>query len=255
MRESHMIRTLDTLAARCPRARRDARGMTLIELLVAMSISLIITVMIIWSWSALQKSYASTVNRGKAIDMGRFANDRMMREIRDVEQPPFNISEVGVVRARPYYVVVYTTFNKAGNNSAAVPPRLVMYRLYGNGELWRFYDKSDPLDQVISGVDTTLESWPGITFPLSERNNGEGAQLMAKNLVNFDKPSVTSPTPLFTYIYYDADGTLERANDVRGTDNRGEIRAVEMNLLLDLNPGRSPVYSHLRTTAQLRNTR
>ena len=44
-------------------------------------------------------------------------------------------------------------------------------------------------------------------------------------------------------------------NDVRGIDNRGQIRAVEINLLVDMNPGKSPVYTHLRTTAQLRNTR
>ncbi len=30
---------------------------------------------------------------------------------------------------------------------------------------------------------------------------------------------------------------------------------MELNLLVDLNPGRSPVYTHMRTTAQLRNTR
>jgi hypothetical protein len=104
-------------------------------------------------------------------------------------------------------------------------------------------------------VNDTAESWPSITFSLAERTSGEGAQLMASNVVNATTPSATSPTALFTYISYNADGTLAPQNDVRGTDNRAQIVAVEINLLLDLNPGKSPVYTHLRTTAQLRNTR
>jgi prepilin-type N-terminal cleavage/methylation domain-containing protein len=229
------------------------RGMTLIELLVAMSISLVITAMILLSWFALSGSYANTVRREEASDSARFALARMEREIRDAEQPPSTSSEVAVVRARPYYIELYTTFNEPGNQFADVKPRLVMYRLYSNGELWRFQDADN--SGSIKNVNDTAESWPSITFSLAERTSGEGAQLMASNVVNATTPSATSPTALFTYISYNADGTLARQNDVRGTDNRAQILAVEINLLLDLNPGKSPVYTHLRTTAQLRNTR
>jgi prepilin-type N-terminal cleavage/methylation domain-containing protein len=232
------------------RRARDQRGMTLIELLVAASISLVITAMILVSWFALSRSYATTVKRAKAGDTARFALARMEREIRDVEQPPASSSEVAVVRARPYYIEVYTTFNKAGNQFADVKPRLVMYRLYSNGQLWRFQDMDTPGDGI-QGLNDTAESG----FPLSERSTGEGGQLLASNVVNETTPSSASPTPVFTYIYYNVDGSLARQSDVRGTTNRAKIRAVEMNLLLDLNPGRSPVYTHLRTTAQLRNTR
>jgi len=177
----------------------------------------------------------------------------MVREIRDVEQPPPAIAEGGIVRARPYYVVLFTTFNEAGNTSAALPPRLVMYRLYSNGELWRFHDADG--SGSIAGVDITLESWPTITFPLDERTTGEGGQLMVENVVNGSNPSPDAPTALFTYASYDDDGTFDTAIDVRGTSERAQIRAAEINLLLDMNPGKSPVYAHLRATAQLRNTR
>ena len=233
---------------RCARRARDQRGMTLIELLMAMGISLIISAMVILSWVALTGSYANTVRRGTASDFARMAMDRMEREIRDAEQPPATVSEVSIVRARPYYIVLYTTFNKAGNEAAAIPPRQVMYRLYGNGELWRFHD-ADGLNGI-ANVDPSLEA------PLSAIEAGEGAQLLIKNVVNLSTPSTTSPTPLFTYIYYGTDGHLVYdVHDVRGTQNRAQIRAVEINLLVDMNPGKSPVYWHMRTTAQLRNTR
>jgi len=221
-----------------------------VELLVAMTITVVITGLIIMSWMALSRSYANTVRRGEASDFARLAIDRMECEIRDAEQPPA-VSEVAILRARPFSIVAYTTFNKSGNDISSTPPRLVMYRLYSNGELWRFQDGDG--ENGIVGVDINLDSG----FPLSERT-GEGAQLMAPNLVNMSTPSTspTSPTtPLFTYIYYNPNGTLARMTSVDGTQNRSLIRAVEINLLIDLNPGRSPVYTHLRTTAQLRNTR
>jgi prepilin-type N-terminal cleavage/methylation domain-containing protein len=235
--------------SRLARRARDQRGMTLVELLLAMTVSLIITAMILLSWVALSGSYANTVRRGKASDFARLAMDRMEREIRDAEQPPAAISETSIVRARPFFVVFYTTFNKTGNASMTTPPREVMYRLYSNGELWRFHDDNGVAG--IQGVDTSLEDH----FPLSERQTGEGAQLLTSNVVNLSEPSTSNPSALFTYIYYDGNGGLVRATDIRGTASRAQIRAVEINLLVDLNPGKSPVYWHVRTTAQLRNTR
>jgi prepilin-type N-terminal cleavage/methylation domain-containing protein len=236
-----------------PARRRSQRGVTLIELLAAMTISVVISSLILVSWFSLTGSYANTTKRGKAGDWARVTTARMVREIRDVEQPPPTVGEVGIVRARPYYIVLYTTFNEAGNASAATPPRLVMYRLYSNGQLWRFHDADN--NGSIGGVNITAESWPGITFPLGERTAGEGGQLMVSNVVNTANPSVASPTAMFTYASYGADGAFDTAVDIRGTTERAQIRAVEMNMLLDLNPGRSPVYTHLRSTAQLRNTR
>ena len=231
------------------RGRRQ-RGMTLVELLLAMTISMVITAMIVLSWVALSSSHANTIRRGKASDFARFALDRMQREIRDAEQPPDGFSETAVLRARQFYIVVYTTFNKAGNSNPNTPARQVLYRLYSDGELWRFQDL-DATPNGISGVNISAES----NFSLAEQQNGEGAQMLIKDVVNYTTPSAGTPTDLFKYIYYQANGSLTQANDVRGTANRAQIRAVEVNLLVDLNPGKSPVHWHVRSTAQLRNTR
>jgi prepilin-type N-terminal cleavage/methylation domain-containing protein len=230
---------------------RAQRGMTLVELLAAMSISLVISAMIIMSWVALSGSYANTVRRGKATDFARLAMDRMQREIRDAEQPPDGVAETAIVRARPFYIVLYTTFNKTDSAAPTSPPRRVMYRLYrisGMGELWRFQDVDG--NGEIENVALSLSA------PLAAREAGEGGQMLAKNVVNLSTPSTSNPTALFTYIYYGTDGSLVTDDhEVLGVDARAQIRAVEINLLIDMNPGKSPVYWHVRSTAQLRNTR
>ena len=237
--------------------------MSMVELLMAMSISVLLGTMIIGTWWALTNSYANTVRRDKATDFSRLAVARIEREIRDAEQPPATVAEVAITRARPFFIVLYTSFNKAGNDDyTATPPRLVMYRLYEvtrpDGQvveqLWRFHD-GDAVGQPGYGAIENVNINDEDDFDPDERTNGEGAQLMVSDLVNMVTPTTAHPTPLFTYLYYNTSGNLDSSTDVRGTENRARIRSVELNLLVDLNPGRSPVYTHMRTTAQLRNTR
>jgi hypothetical protein len=116
-------------------------------------------------------------------------------------------------------MVFYTTFNKAGNDTPTTPPRLVMYRLYGDGdlygELWRFHDANGT--NGIENVALSLEA------PLTARETGEGAQLMVKNVVNLSTPSTSNPTELFTYLYYGTNGNLVvNDHDVRVARDRAE---------------------------------
>ena len=56
-------------------------------------------------------------------------------------------------------------------------------------------------------------------------------------------------------IYYNCAGALQSADaDLHGAD-RQAIIAVQLRLLVDLNPARPPVFADLRGTAQLRNAR
>ena len=128
-----------------------------------------------------------------------------------------------------------------------------MYRLYPNGELWRFYDENG--NGAIGGVDMSADGWPANPHVLAERTAGEGARLLVKDVVNDKVPSSSAPTPLFHYSYYQDDGELVQDTTVIGTANRRKVMAVQMNLLVDLNPAHSPIYTELQTTAQLRNQR
>jgi len=235
-----------------PRSPRSHSGMTLVELLISMTIMSVITAMILISWFALSSSYSYSATSSQARDDARQAMARLEREIRDA-QSVSTTSEAALIRARVRTIVISTTFNEVGNSDPTATPHLVMYRLYSDGQLWRFYDVDG--NGTIEGVDTSQDGWPANPYDPSERASADGAQLLVKNVVNDKVPSASNPTPLFQYSYYNPDGTLTQANTVTGATNRRKVVSVQINLLVDLNPAHSPIYTEFQTTAQLRNQR
>ncbi len=249
---------------------RKQQGISLVELLVAMSIMSVITAMLLLGWFSLSRSYGFTVHSANARDSGRQAIQRLQREIRDAEKPPqgylgtstYDAPDAIIYRARPYWIALSTTFNNAGNStvgwSGPTPtpspsrPHLVVYRLYSDRELWRYEDlNNNGAIDMTSGVFNMMSELP-TAFSVNEQVNGEGATLLLSNVVNYADPS--SPVPLFQYNYYDSNGVLQSANALYGAD-RQSIIAVQLRLLVDLDPTRAPVYADLRGTAQLRNAR
>ncbi len=242
---------------------RGERGMTLVELLVAMSVMGVITTMLLMGWFALSKSYGFSVHSADARDSGRQAMQRVQREVRDAQKPsqgylagtPAQAPDAIIYRAQPYSIAFSTTFNNAGNSTAEIStdatptpipssPHLVVYRLYDDKELWRYED--DDGDGTITGVD--VDNYD--SADVAEQASGEGARLILTDVVNRVDPAV----PLFTYNYYDSSATLQHDNTVTGAA-RYSIIAVQIRLLVDLDPTRAPVYADLRGTAQLRNAR
>lgn len=247
------------------------RGISLVELLVAMSIMGVITAMLLTGWFALSKSYGFTVHSADARDSGRQAMQRLQREVRDAEKPPqgylgtstSDAPDAIIYRARSYWIAFSTTFNNTGNSTAGwtgptpTPspsrPHLVVYRLYDDQELWRFEDlDNDGKIHTTPGNYLNMTSQLPSAFSESEQVNGEGATLVLANVVNYTDPD--HPVPWFDYNYYDSAGVLQSANALYGAD-RQAIIAVQLRLLVDLDPTRAPVYADLRGTAQLRNAR
>ena len=253
-----MVRELPVswLAAALRSRARGQRGLTLIELLIGLIISGILTTMVLAGWFSLSNSYSYSISSNNARDSARQALSRMVREIRDAESPA-NSDEAALVRCRPRWIELYTTFNEAGNSDPSKQPHLVMYRLYPSGELWRFEDM-DPIPNTIQGgfEDYYPDSWPANTFDNSEPYSIEGATLIARNLVNDKVPSASGgSTPLFRYSRYMANGTIDVQNNVIYAENRSEVISVQIHLLVDLNPSHSPIYADLQTSAQIRNQR
>jgi prepilin-type N-terminal cleavage/methylation domain-containing protein len=237
---------------RTVRARRGQQGITLIELLVSLIVLSILTTMILVTWFALSRSYSYSITSNNARDYAREAVARLEREVRDA-QADNATAEAALIRARPRSIVVATTFNRSDSHNPTTTPYLVMYRLYPNGQLWRFYDQNK--NGTIGGVDLNDEGWPANPYSVSETTNGEGARLLARNVVNDVVPSATHPTPLFRYSFYDTDGSLETEQMVLGVNNRRQVVSVHIDLLVDLDPAHSPIYTEFETTAQLRNQR
>jgi prepilin-type N-terminal cleavage/methylation domain-containing protein len=240
---------------RLRRRASDQRGMTLTELLVGLIVTAILSVMVLGAWFALSRSYSFSLSSSNAREDGRQTISRMAREIRDA-QAPTGSNEAAIVRARSRWILFTTTFNEAGNTDPSLQPHLVMYRLYSDGELWRFEDRDaygTPGNGVISGVDISVTETAGNSFDVDEQVNGEGATMLCRNLINDSVKTGGNPTPVFRYSRYQSTGAIDVASTVMGTDLRSRIVAVEIRLIVDLNPAHSPVYADLITTAQIRN--
>jgi len=238
-------------------------GMTLIELIVTALIGVIVGTMLLYTWFSLQQSAAFSAASGQTRDDARNSLARMEMEIRDMQMPnpaPWDATYTypALYRARPYWIAFFTTFNKPGIGTpgSTVAPQLVIYRLYGDGKLYRFSGTPHVVDHTayLTGVaepDTGLNDTPP-NYSLSEETNGQGAMLIATNVTNF----VTSPAvPIFTYDYFDPSGTRQVADQVTGDVACTNVMAVQIHLLVDQNPTHAPAYVDFQTTAQLRNQR
>ena len=150
------------MTTRGRRAGSGQAGVSLIELLVGMAIMGVISTMLLLTWFALSNSYSYSINSANARDDGRQALARLQREIRDAQMPTIasgTASDAILTRARPYTVALFTSFNEADNatmtwsstshTASSSTPHLVVYRLYENRQLWRFEDRSSPLNRQI----------------------------------------------------------------------------------------------------------
>ena len=247
-------------------------GVSLIELLIGMAIMGVISTMLLLTWFALSNSYSYSINSANARDDGRQALARLQREIRDAQKPTIGTgtaSDAILTRARPYTIALYTSFNEAGNSTmtwdsthhtaSTSTPHLVVYRLYSNRQLWRFEDRSSPLNRQIDmsngeSFDMSGSTPPEFTNGADEQRYGEGATLLVANVDNWARS-----VPVFGYSVYGTDAVTGAVvlltNDILIGADRYTAIAVDIRLLVDLNPARAPVHADLRATAQLRNSR
>ena len=249
-------------------AYRRQRGMSLVELVVGIAIMSLVSTMILMGWFSLQKSYSYSVKSNVQRDSARQALSRMQREIRDAEARPLPNVDPAIYRARTYWIAVYTTFNvyKTAsptpqlNTDSGLAPHMVMYRLYSDGEIWRFDDLNN--NGVIAGVNMDPSHDDPSGFNSAEQSTGEGAQLYLKYVTNYSADPA-HPTPVFRYMYYDDSGTLVTEDHAYnwtdwsgvGHNDRSNTIAAIIRTLVDLVPGKAPVSADLETTAQIRNQR
>jgi prepilin-type N-terminal cleavage/methylation domain-containing protein len=255
-------------------------GVSLIELLIAMSIMAVISMMIIMGWSAATRSYAYSRNSAEARDVARQGLSRMTREIRDAEMPSDayfddTTASTSIVRSDRMWMALFTTFNRAGSPTD-VAPRLVVYYLYADGQLWRYADLDGngqngsvgSWANAINDLDstTTVLGVTDLARESAQTTTWEGRQKVVDHVVNWTNPDPNVSASLFTDVFRYSlwrpfkntagvqSAELKQESPV-GDQDRAGIVSVQIHLLVDLNPAHSPAYIDLMTTAQLRNQR
>jgi prepilin-type N-terminal cleavage/methylation domain-containing protein len=212
------------------------RGLTLLELLIAMTIMAVLSTMLIATWVALAGSFAHTTRSSDARDYARQAASRMERELRDAEAQvttgPYK-GRPAVLWASANEITFVTTFNRSGNDAPNAIPVAVRYYL-DNGTLYMQRDSQN------------VGAWGA-------------ARTVVPHVVN-GSVGASGSTPVFSYTYVADDGSFVTARPADDSASltealRARIVSVSFTLLVDMNPGHSPAPMTLITTAQLRNQR
>jgi len=216
-------------------------GLSLVELLVSMVILAVVSTMIIMVWTNLQRSYASTVSSNHARETARDAMSRMRSEIRDMKPKP-DQGEPCIRKATADEIQFSTPYSDLPGSAYVGSILLTRY----------WYDA------------TGADGEPGCLYRQRDVNNnnlfdtGDPKIRVARNLVNALVASTnptSSSTPLFRYTYYSASGILTTASAVPSDGDRSRILLIRIQILVDLNPGRTPNYMNLESTVQPRNLR
>lgn len=217
--------------------RRGQAGVSLIELLVTMLILSIVTTMILVSWFALQKSYSMTVRSDNAQTDARMAMSRMVRELRDAQAlPGSSVVEAAErdVANKTEYVEFWTKFNH--------PNRLLLTR-------FEYRWQKNPTTGANEGAIYRVLDSEGDGIDNADRQD---ALLVLSHVVNPDDTSVFAYTSMTAY----GSPVVSPPSALPTTAAQlATVAAVHVRLMVDLNPGNSPNYMDLRSTAQLRNTR
>lgn len=224
------------------RRRGESReqGMTLVELLVVMVIMSIVTTMILVTWLALQNAYSSTTIATKQREAAQQAMARMVQEIRDTSGTVGSAAGKGFVFAGPNRIEYYSAFNA---------PSASQVKTDGTGDGTGYQPPMGGFYYNPNTQDDTLYRW-------RETDGSDRVDVLASHVINDGRDDTPiDDTPIFVYTCINpTDGTPYRTSSVSETEF-ATITSVQITLRIDLNPGHSPTYMDLISTAQPRNNR
>ena len=225
--------------------RRSQAGLTLIEVLVTMIIMSVISTMLVMGWLSLQRSYAFTRTTNAARATARDALDRMASDLR-ASQPPSSASTATQwIFTTPGCTATTCVFYSAYNNFAA--PDGTGFAQVKPSELW--------LDTSGSTPQKTFKLTRDMNNNLVFGDAGDRTTILATNVVN---TATSVNRNIFKYYFRDTiTGVWSHASTISNvaTDANyyGNLRNIQIELVVDANLSHSPTYVDLRTTVRPRN--
>jgi hypothetical protein len=210
-----------------------------------MTVLAVITSMILVVWFALQNSFAYSVDASHQREAARDAVSRMTVVIRDAQSASFSTGQVAAIsKATSSEIVFNTSYAQSGNANV-----LSDSATSGNNNAVEqaafIYVPSDGKIYYLVGSNDTELTEAQLADP-----SANGGSVIVDHLVNN-----ANGTPVFTYTYFADDGTMTQTTQTTSLPLGVSPYTVQIHVLVDLNPGHTPVYMDLQSTAQPRNMR
>jgi len=228
---------------------RRQDGLTMIELLLAMIITGIVTAMLVMAWVNLQRSSSFALGVNTERGAARDALGRIVSELRNSQptvlpsaSPSPTASPLIMVTAQPTDVQFYSAYNDSSAASDATGTAIKLTRI------WLSTSNPDDTSTATTSATRTYLFWRRDTAaPIGTLTAADRTMLLAKNMAN-NAYSV----PLFNYGQFSG-SAVTWSSTVTGTSLKA-IVAVQTRTVIDVNINRPPAPVDVTATVRLRNT-
>jgi prepilin-type N-terminal cleavage/methylation domain-containing protein len=200
----------------------DQRGLTLIELLVAMTITTIVMGVVVFILTIFLNDSRYDTFRDQAQSDARLAVDRLSHDLRSAAST--TASTPGLLTVAASYELAFQTVQPTGTAPAGNAGNQMWVRYCLNGAtntLWR--QTTTPSNTTSSVPDTT--NCPSTSNQWAQKTNGNSCCVELSDITNEIGGDTTRP--LFTY-------------GPSGWTANSQIKLVQVNVYSDLNPGHLP---------------
>ncbi len=218
------------------RRRADESGLTLIEVLVAMSVMGVVASAVYMIFGSMQKTSRMAETELQTQQLSRSSVDRMARLLRQTTLPPGR--SVMLDAALPYRVVFYAQVDS--------DPLLERVRLELSGDQLTMWT-SQP--DCSASTPCTYDRWKDTTHQVFL----PGIQNLA--LAGGVCPGYTADKPVFTYYERGSAGTLTELGSPNQPDLRSAISSIGVDLVVDTGEVDGPRCRELNTIVTMRNWR
>lgn len=216
------------------------RGLTLIEMVVAMAISLIVLGSTVVVLTVFLKDTNSDTTRYSTQDSARRLIDRLSRELRNAATPVNNSNpsalSAGLLEKATSYDIAFVEVSAAGTppSSDVTNEMQVRYCLDSSNTLWR--QATVPSSTYTTLPDTT--SCPSTSSSWVTTSSGAPCCVELSDVTNEIGGNTTRP--LFSF-------------SPTGWTSTAQIKQVQIDLYVDQNPGKPPGPTEISSGVDLRN--